>query len=60
MFTTVDAVIISKTDYLPLSDFNLDQFTEAVSGMNPGRKYSSCPPKPVRGWIVGLAGWNFA
>jgi len=35
MFSTVDAVIISKMDYLPLSDFNLDRFEKAVKGMNP-------------------------
>jgi hydrogenase nickel incorporation protein HypB len=36
MFSTVDAVVISKMDYLPLSDFNLDQFEKTVKGMNPG------------------------
>jgi hydrogenase nickel incorporation protein HypB len=35
MFSTVDAVIISKMDYLPLSDFNLDRFEKTVKGMNP-------------------------
>jgi hydrogenase nickel incorporation protein HypB len=34
MFITVDAVIISKMDYLPLSDFNLANFKKSVSGMN--------------------------
>jgi hydrogenase nickel incorporation protein HypB len=35
MFSTVDAVVISKMDYLPLSNFNLEQFEKTVSGMNP-------------------------
>ncbi len=35
MFTTVDAVIISKMDYLALSDFDLGAFQKAVRGMNP-------------------------
>jgi hydrogenase nickel incorporation protein HypB len=35
MFSTVDAVIISKMDYLPLSDFNMDRFEKTVKGMNP-------------------------
>jgi hydrogenase nickel incorporation protein HypB len=35
MFTTVDAVIISKTDFLSLSDFNITQFKKTVAGMNP-------------------------
>jgi hydrogenase nickel incorporation protein HypB len=34
MFSTVDAVIISKMDYLPLSDFNLERFEKAVKGLN--------------------------
>lgn len=35
MFSTVDAVIISKMDYLPVSDFDLDQFEKVIKGMNP-------------------------
>jgi hydrogenase nickel incorporation protein HypB len=35
MFSTVDAVVISKMDYFPMSDFNLDRFEKAVKGMNP-------------------------
>lgn len=36
MFSSVDAVIISKMDYLPLSDFNLEKFEKTVKGLNPG------------------------
>ncbi|HSW57046.1 MAG TPA: hydrogenase nickel incorporation protein HypB [Dehalococcoidales bacterium] len=38
IFITSEAVIISKMDYLPLSDFNLQVFKETVSGMNAGGK----------------------
>jgi hydrogenase nickel incorporation protein HypB len=38
MFTTTDVIIISKMDYLPLSDFNVASFTKTVSGMNPGAR----------------------
>jgi hydrogenase nickel incorporation protein HypB len=35
MFTSTDAVIVSKMDYLPLSDFDLATFDKTVKGMNP-------------------------
>jgi hydrogenase nickel incorporation protein HypB len=35
IFTTSQAVIISKMDYLPLSDFNMKIFKEVVTGLNP-------------------------
>jgi hydrogenase nickel incorporation protein HypB len=38
MFTTTDAIVVSKTDYLPLSDFNLAAFNKLVSGMNSKAK----------------------
>jgi hydrogenase nickel incorporation protein HypB len=34
MFTTVDAVILNKTDLLPYVKFNTDSFTKAVKGIN--------------------------
>jgi len=34
MFSTVDAVAISKMDYLPVSDFKIEQFEKTVRGMN--------------------------
>jgi hydrogenase nickel incorporation protein HypB len=36
MFTEADAVLISKIDMLPHFDFNINAFSEAVSGLNPG------------------------
>lgn len=34
MFTTVDAVVLNKTDLLPYVKFNTDAFTKAVKGIN--------------------------
>jgi len=34
MFTTVDAIVISKIDLLPYAKFNLAAFRQAVKGMN--------------------------
>ncbi len=34
MFTTSQSVIISKMDYLPLSDFDIQVFKEVVAGLN--------------------------
>jgi hydrogenase nickel incorporation protein HypB len=34
MFTTVEAVVINKTDLLPYVKFNTDAFTKAVRGIN--------------------------
>lgn len=36
IFTTSEAIIISKIDYLPLSDFDMKIFREAVKGLHPG------------------------
>ena len=38
IFTTSEAVIVSKMDYLPLSDFDLKIFKEVVTGLNPGAR----------------------
>jgi hydrogenase nickel incorporation protein HypB len=57
MFSTVDAVVISKMDYLPLSNFNLDQFEKAVKGMNPKVKIFKVSVKTGEGvadWIKWL------
>lgn len=53
MFTTVNAVIISKMDYLPLSDFNLAGFQKTVSGMN--RKAQLFPVSAKTG--EGMEAW---
>ncbi len=34
MFTTVDAVVLNKTDLLPYVKFNVDAFTRAILGIN--------------------------
>lgn len=57
MFTTVDAVIISKMDYLPLSDFNLAAFYRAVTGVNPKAKLLQVSCKTGEGldqWLSWL------
>ena len=57
MFSTVAAVIISKMDYLPLSDFNLDQFEKTVKGMNSRVKIFRVSVKTGEGvadWIKWL------
>jgi hydrogenase nickel incorporation protein HypB len=56
MFSTVDAVIISKMDYLPLSDFNLKTFTKAVTGMNPEVKLFQVSAKTGDG-MQAWTGW---
>jgi len=57
MFTTVDAVIVSKIDYLPLSDFNLDQFRQTVEGMNRKARIFSLSARTGEGfeaWVSWL------
>jgi hydrogenase nickel incorporation protein HypB len=57
MFTTVDAIIISKLDYLPHSDFNLNNFKKVVSGMNPKAALFQVSVKNGEGieaWITWL------
>jgi hydrogenase nickel incorporation protein HypB len=57
MFTTVDAVIISKMDFLPLSDFNIINFTRVVSGMNPKARMFQISAKKGEGmddWVAWL------
>lgn len=66
MFSTVDAVLISKIDYLPLSDFNLEKFGKAVAGLNSKAKLfpiSARTGSGMEGWISWLEsllkkGWN--
>ena len=57
MFTTTDAIIVSKMDYLPLSDFNLDNFKKVVNGMNPQAKIFQISAKKGEGmddWTAWL------
>lgn len=57
MFTTVDAVIISKMDYLPLSDFNLANFKKTVIGMNQKAQLfpvSARTGEGMEAWIAWL------
>jgi hydrogenase nickel incorporation protein HypB len=55
MFTTVDAVVIGKMDYHPLSDFNLTTFCKTVTGMNPKVELFKLSAKTGEGmgsWII--------
>ncbi len=60
MFTTVDAIIISKMDYLSLSDFNLTNFRKAVTGMNQKVKLFHVSARTGEGmddwisWLVSM------
>lgn len=60
MFSTVDAVIISKMDYLPLSDFNLPKFSKAITGMNSAARLFPVSARTGEGldawiaWLVSL------
>lgn len=56
MFSTVDAVIVSKMDYLPLSDFNLEKFEKAVKGINPNAQIFHVSVKNGAG-IEEWTGW---
>ncbi|AHB14040.1 hydrogenase nickel incorporation protein HypB [Dehalococcoides mccartyi] len=38
MFRDTDVIVITKMDYLPLSDFNMESFRKTVLGLNPDVK----------------------
>jgi hydrogenase nickel incorporation protein HypB len=57
MFSTVDAIIISKIDFLPLSDFNVTQFEKTIAKMNPKAELFQVSAKTGKGmdaWIIWL------
>jgi hydrogenase nickel incorporation protein HypB len=57
IFTTSEAVIISKMDYLPLSDFDIKIFKEVVTGLNPGARILPMSARSGEGmedWIMWL------
>jgi hydrogenase nickel incorporation protein HypB len=57
MFATTDAVLVSKMDYLPLSDFDLKTFDQTVKGMNPAAHIFHISAKTgegIDGWIAWL------
>ncbi len=57
IFTTSDCIIVSKMDYLPLSDFNLNKFTKTIKGMNPRAPIFQISAKTGEGmdaWIAWL------
>jgi hydrogenase nickel incorporation protein HypB len=38
MFTEADVVMVNKTDVMPYFDFNISDFSKAVTGLNPAAK----------------------
>jgi len=60
MFITTDAVVVTKTDYLSISDFNLENFRKAVASMNPKGKLFELSAKtgdgmqPWTDWLESL------
>jgi hydrogenase nickel incorporation protein HypB len=59
MFIQADVVLVSKCDVLPYFDFNSDNFTKAVSGLNPMAKIfpvSSKTGEGLEAWLSWLEG----
>lgn len=56
MFSTVDAVVVSKMDYLPLSDFDLERFEKTVRGMNPKAEIFKVSVRTGEG-VADWTGW---
>ena len=57
MFTEADVVLINKIDLLPYLDFNIDAFSKAVTGLNPGAKIIQISCKTGDGldeWLAWL------
>jgi hydrogenase nickel incorporation protein HypB len=58
MFAEADVVLINKIDVLPYFDFNLDNFPEIISGLNPSAKLFPVSAKTGEGldrwlsWII--------
>ena len=53
MFSGADVVLINKIDLLPLLEFDIASFTNAVSGLNPNVKIFQVSCKTGQ----GLEGW---
>ena len=53
MFTLADVVLINKIDLLPFLEFDIDSFTNAVSGLNPEVEIFQVSCKAGQ----GLEGW---
>jgi hydrogenase nickel incorporation protein HypB len=59
MFTTVDAVVLNKTDLLPYVKFNVEAFTRAVKGINAKVKIfpiSCTTGEGISTWVKWLKG----
>jgi hydrogenase nickel incorporation protein HypB len=59
MFTEADVVLVNKIDVLPYFDFNLNAFSDAVSGLNPSARIFPVSAKTGEGlepWVSWLEG----
>ncbi|QBX64394.1 hydrogenase nickel incorporation protein HypB [Dehalococcoides mccartyi] len=57
MFRDTDVIVITKMDYLPLSDFNMESFRKTVLGLNPDVKIIELSVRNGQGldeWIAWL------
>ncbi|WP_041917718.1 hydrogenase nickel incorporation protein HypB [Dehalococcoides mccartyi] len=57
MFQDTDVIVITKMDYLPLSDFNMESFRKTVTGLNPDVKIIELSVRNGQGldeWISWL------
>jgi hydrogenase nickel incorporation protein HypB len=57
MFRDTDVIVITKMDYLPLSDFNMESFRKTVRGLNPDVKIIELSVRNGQGldeWIAWL------
>lgn len=57
VFTVCDALVINKTDYMPLSDFDLDLAGERAAALNEAIRVFevSCrTPSGIEGWVAWL------
>ena len=54
LFQTAQYVLVNKTDLLPYTDFDMDQFEKDIHSLNPEAKIIPCSAKEGRGLEIGL------
>jgi hydrogenase nickel incorporation protein HypB len=57
MFSSVDSIVLSKLDYLPIANFNVGGFSKTVSGMNSKAKLfkvSAITGEGMQYWTIWL------
>jgi hypothetical protein len=58
IYRSPDAVILNKTDLLPLVEFNLDRFQQGVERINPGIDLIPCRAGPAPISAAGSTGYG--